>query len=324
MATTITRPTRTDDTGTPATPNNDGDIVDASTLTTLEDNIDGMWSGATQVFGGTVEADGFGVHDFNTGGTGANALLVGNPTSGTGNSAELRLGTNTNADVARVRALSSAYTTAAPYTADGLAMVADQAGGIDIAATEASADIRLAANGSTKLATFSGDILVLTAGSAGTYGLSGLLRSSANATQVGTDADVLEKDLHTYTLPAGSLGIDGQTIRYVAQGTFQANTNTKTIRIYFGATVALTFTGDTDNNGGGWRLEMEVQRTGAAAQKASAILWDQGATAAGINLAVTTPGETLSGAVVVKVTGQNGTATANDIVAERSHVEFLP
>ena len=38
----------------------------------------------------------------------------------------------------------------------------------------------------------------------------------------------------------------------------------------------------------------------------------------------TTPAKTLSGAVTIELTGENGTGTADDIVCEGFYVEFLP
>ena len=130
-------------------------------------------------------------------------------------------------------------------------------------------------------------------------------------TPASTAANTTETDLLSVTLPASTLNYTGQTIRARAHGTTAANTNTKTLRLKFGATTLATLVitpGAAEAKE--WWLEATITRTGAATQVATA----QGAYD-GSNLVVdaTAPAETLSGAIVLKVTGQNGTASATDI-----------
>jgi hypothetical protein len=135
---------------------------------------------------------------------------------------------------------------------------------------------------------------------------------------VGTDANTNEKDLWTYTLPAGAMPTADRGIRFTAFGTLAANANNKTLKGYFGATQCAALS--TTASGSHWEVRCIVLRTGAATQLSdgwvSIALGTQ-------NITVATPAETLSGAVVVKVTGQNGVAAANDIVFRGAIVEAL-
>jgi len=141
---------------------------------------------------------------------------------------------------------------------------------------------------------------------------------STNTTQTGTNADLNEKDLWTYALPAGHLSATGHAIRFTAYGTLAANANNKTLKGYFGATQCVALS--TTASGSHWEIRCLVLRTGAATQNSGGFI------AIGLgNLNVThaTPAETLANSITVKVTGQNGTASANDIVFRTAIVESL-
>lgn len=154
-------------------------------------------------------------------------------------------------------------------------------------------------------------------GGSGSYTPGGKLTS--NATQTGTDANLNEKDLWTYSLPAGTLNTDLQGVRITAWGTMGANANNKTFKVYFGATQIVALS--TTANGSGWFATGVVLRTAAATQQAGASLnIGLGTTQS----SATAPAETLSGAVTIKVTGQNGSAVANDCVFRGATVELLP
>ncbi len=141
--------------------------------------------------------------------------------------------------------------------------------------------------------------------------------ANVNTTAVGTDANTTEKDLLTYSLPADSLSADGKLVRITAWGTV-TSASSKTVRLKFGATVIREIA--TSSGGLDWRIDGVVIRTGATTQDAMAT---GSLDTIAPDTTLSTPAETLSGAVVIKVTGQNGTATANDIVAEGMLVEFL-
>lgn len=146
----------------------------------------------------------------------------------------------------------------------------------------------------------------------------GVIQSDTTAGS--TTAVTSEETLITYTFPANSLDSNAKAIRIRAAGTTANNTNTKTIRLYFGTTVLISNDITTAPNNQSWEFEATVIRTAATTQKCMArgtvATANQTSTYAG-------SGQTLTGAVTIKVTGQNGTASANDITAQFLHVEFL-
>lgn len=126
-----------------------------------------------------------------------------------------------------------------------------------------------------------------------------------------------ETDLMTYSLPGGSLAVNGQKVRITGWGTYAANGNTKTVRIRFGSTVVST-RASTGNNVAWW-IQALVVRTGAATQVASGVQLESGN--AGQPTA-TSPSETLADAITIKLTGQSGTAS-DDVTARGFIVEWL-
>lgn len=130
-----------------------------------------------------------------------------------------------------------------------------------------------------------------------------------------------EDDLHTYTLPAGTLGRDAESVEVEYALTFAANANNKRVRAYFGATAILD-TGAGAQSGGTLVIRARVFRTGAATQKAHASFACTIGSAFGVSTAnLTTPAETLANAITIKVTGE-GVAN-NDIVARTSSVRLV-
>jgi hypothetical protein len=141
---------------------------------------------------------------------------------------------------------------------------------------------------------------------------------TVSTAQSGTPANTNETDLWTYPLPANTLSANGRAIRVTAWGTFASNANTKSIKAYFGATGFAAAGGFTTQVT--WEINFLVVRTGAAAQ----IGYVRYNSAANIcSLTTASPAETMSGGITVKVTGQNGTANANDIVLRGALVELL-
>jgi hypothetical protein len=143
---------------------------------------------------------------------------------------------------------------------------------------------------------------------------------SIDNTTAGTTAVVTEEVLLTYTLPANALTQDGRGVRIRAWGTTAANANLKTIKLKFGATNVLD-TGAVASNGETWYFEADVYRTGAATQDAIGKPFFYVAAINGGQ--ITNPAETLSAGFAIAVSGQNGTATVNDIVAEGLSVEYI-
>lgn len=138
-ATTITRVTWTDGAS--------GTVINNAVLhSDIYAKIDQMFAGAggyaTFTFGGLVAAEGFGTHSFSAGGTGANTLGVRNTTAGTGNSARIRVGNDSAADLGALDAFASTYTTSGAARASGVRLTASGSGGLSLAAANASGVIR--------------------------------------------------------------------------------------------------------------------------------------------------------------------------------------
>lgn len=137
---------------------------------------------------------------------------------------------------------------------------------------------------------------------------------SVGCTNAGTD-----DTLFTYSLPAAALSANNRAVRISTHGTAANNANAKTVKLFFGATAieskALT-AAQTDT----WVADGIVFRTGAATQEARGTLLE-GGTATITDVTQSGPTETLSGAVVIKVTG-NCTG-ANDILGKSLLIEML-
>lgn len=141
---------------------------------------------------------------------------------------------------------------------------------------------------------------------------------------IGTPANLLETTLFTYNLAAALLGTNGSGVRLKAWGTLAANGNTKTVRLYFGATVVVAFS--TGANADHWIVDATIIRTGANTQNSSGESRHASSTAdASLTGRVKTasPAEVTSAPITVKVTGINSVASANDIVANGFIVDTL-
>jgi hypothetical protein len=168
MASAITRTSMTDDDGTGTT----GTVFNNAWKTSVYDQIDQMFAGsgsyATFTFGGslavasTLAVSGFGTHTFSAGGTGNQALLVTNTSSGTTMAALVRATAGTS--TGQLVAYSQGYTTGTYDVQAGAAVVAAGAGGLSLAATDAVGEVRFYTGGSamrTKI-DFNGDYVPAT------------------------------------------------------------------------------------------------------------------------------------------------------------------
>jgi hypothetical protein len=131
----------------------------------------------------------------------------------------------------------------------------------------------------------------------------------------GTGADITEDNLMTFNIPASTLRTDTDTIEWEALFNVQltGTVGTKTIKVYFGATVVLQF-GSAALDGGSVLMKGTVVRTGAGTQICYGYLTTTDS--AGVSttkISQTNASETLSGAVLFKVTGQNGPAAPDGI-----------
>ena len=143
---------------------------------------------------------------------------------------------------------------------------------------------------------------------------------AVNVTAVG-NVTTGEDDLQSYTVPAATLAATGDHLTFTAAGTFAATANNKRIRVKYGAstlydTGALAITAASD-----WSLDATIIRTGAATQKCVVRFVASDAGVAD-STDYSTAAETLSGTVVLKLTGE-ATAT-DDVVEEMSTVRFVP
>lgn len=139
-----------------------------------------------------------------------------------------------------------------------------------------------------------------------------LANSSTNAT---TTLVATEQDLFNFTVLANTLSANNQFLKLTFRDRNAATANTKQLRIYFGATVIGNSTAVGANNNF-WNGDCIIWRTGAATQKSicnvqnitnvpSGGTWSTGA---GGGAEVTTPAETLSGPVVLRITGTDAVA----------------
>lgn len=160
----------------------------------------------------------------------------------------------------------------------------------------------------------------------------GLVTSQQSAADVlhaaysGANVGTSETDMSSYSLPAGTLGTDGKSLRITAWGVTAATANLKTVKIYFGATeMSRPIANNAANDIGWWSLGYVV-RTGAATQNAFARS-GMGTHVVGTNessndVMVVTPGETMSGAITIKVTGQDA-AASNGTLLKGFIIELL-
>jgi hypothetical protein len=140
-----------------------------------------------------------------------------------------------------------------------------------------------------------------------------------NTTSVGTDAALTEKDLWSYSLDAPAvLNANGRSLRVTVQVFFANTATVKTVRLYLGTnSVTLNSTGSPQNAVG--LFTTVITRTGAATQR----MFTGGVAGTTIQAAVATSSwnQNLGAALTLKVTGQNGTANANDIILQEVIVE---
>ena len=129
---------------------------------------------------------------------------------------------------------------------------------------------------------------------------------TTNATSATTPANTTETDLWSYTLPANTLTENGHALHIVAFGSFAANANGKTVRLYYGGTVISTH--NSTSNGGGWYLRGTVMRTGASAQIA---FGDAYGSAGTLVTTFAAPAASTTATTIIKATGQNGALSAD-------------
>lgn len=152
------------------------------------------------------------------------------------------------------------------------------------------------------------------------FGVSGRLNANVTTTSA-TLATTAEQTLATYTLPANRLAVTGDGVRVVCWGTTAANTDAKTIKLYFGTSAMSSVSMGGQPNNKKWRLEMTVLRSGSATQTVVGNAQFD-ITSAG-NVVFTNSGtDDLTANQVIKCTGLNPT-TGQDITATGMLVEQI-
>lgn len=140
---------------------------------------------------------------------------------------------------------------------------------------------------------------------------------------VATGANTTETDLHSWTAPANLLGKDGDKIVATFSGIFANNVNTKRLRLKYNASTILDTGILTGNAAGTWVIEVTIMRISSTSVRYAAKAFVNGVT-------VTTPVVTMAelsvtnhtATKILKVTGQNGSSVASDIVARMSTIEY--
>jgi hypothetical protein len=155
-----------------------------------------------------------------------------------------------------------------------------------------------------------GLLKVASGGSTGFAKVGGTIFNST--TQTG-NSTTTETDLFSNSIAASVLGTDGDSIEFYAAGTYATSVNSKQLRVKYGSTTIFDSGSLAITVANTWSVRGSIIRTGASTQKAI-VQFESSSTVLSASASFTSPGETLSGAVTLKVTGQ-GTAS-NDIVGE--------
>ncbi|HEX8089375.1 MAG TPA: hypothetical protein VF762_11010 [Blastocatellia bacterium] len=136
-----------------------------------------------------------------------------------------------------------------------------------------------------------------------------------------TDADTSEKTLWGFNLPAGVLDADGRVLRVTAFGDFAANANTKSVKLKLDtATLA---SASAAVNGEGWELQFTLVRVSEAGNPSGRVQRRGFMGSSLIRTASTTTAADWTLAHAISVTGQNGAASAGDILFRGAIVEAL-
>ena len=128
-----------------------------------------------------------------------------------------------------------------------------------------------------------------------------------------------ETDLQTYTIPANALVVNGDGFKFSAFGTTRNSADTKTLRVYVGATMAFETT-LTTGQVSPWRLEVELVRRVLNGQRCF-VQMVQGGTTSKIAAEYSNPDQTETSAIVMRVTGQG--TVSNDIECFNLNSDFV-
>lgn len=134
----------------------------------------------------------------------------------------------------------------------------------------------------------------------------------------GTSAGTSEETLATYSLPANALDVTGRRVRVCTSWHMATNGNNKTIKLYFGASVISSGT-LTDSNVNGVAC-LDVVKSGSSTQIVTGTMQHD---TTNITPYVNAGTDDDTAAIVIKMTGQDGSASANDIVMENFYVLYM-
>jgi len=163
-----------------------------------------------------------------------------------------------------------------------------------------------------------GDLTALTAAQVlAILGLAPLYQTLSAVGNVGTGEDTLA----SYTLSAGILATDGDSIWFEAFGT-TALAVTITIRVRFGSSgTNLVYSEANSSWGSYWSVKGRIYRTGASSQKSDTTLISDNDDRVEAQV-VTGLNQTLSGSITLSVTGE--AVLNNDVVLEGFRVGYTP
>lgn len=146
----------------------------------------------------------------------------------------------------------------------------------------------------------------------------GALLTFINATQA-ANSGTGETDLHSFTIPAAHFDANKRMICVKAYGSFAANGNTKTLKLYLGSNVITLNPTTTAPNGVRFELEAIILRTAEDAQRIHyKVIIDTAYEIMDLDTAT----EDDAATIILKLTGQSGTASS-DILLDTTLVEFL-
>lgn len=141
----------------------------------------------------------------------------------------------------------------------------------------------------------------------------------SDTTQTG-NVSTGEDNLIGYTMPANTLGTNGDYIEIDAFGTMAANTDNKQLKLYFGSTVIYDSTSLAVNDAD-FSINCKIIRTAESSQKCIINIMSNNATLPTTSIYTTTT-ESTSGSITIKCTGEG--VSDNDIVQEGLLIRWYP
>jgi len=183
-----------------------------------------------------------------------------------------------------------------------------------------STALNLITNNTTRWTLDTAGKVITRAGLASSMQGRGMSIINHNTTETGNTA-ATETTLFTFSVPANTLGTDGDSLRFMVAGTFATSVSTnKDIKVKFGSTTILDTGSLAITSAANWIIEGRIIRTGGTGQKCIVRISTSSSVLVG-TVSYTLSSETLSGALSLAVTG-NGT-NANDVLGEMYQLEWL-